>query len=634
MAKLDLRPPSGVAPGRSTERHVKDLRPAHRDLLGTLNSSTPSTLDEILARVGGKRSSVHRWLTHLVKQQYVRHLDQGGYTLDGKGQAYLRGVKSRSHDPRPRLPLPLEVRELPELHQALIELILCAAAMRYHRIASSHLAAFLLFGATQRLKTSVARIACLLAGGDLTKHILTMFMESAASSSVRRNAKGTARVREAASAPVVCLDEYSKTEGDVRRACQMYIFGESTFAGEESPVEVLATAVLTLNPPDREETVDQTPKPLPLRVATGFDGSFRRRLVMADMTRVEIPDKLKGKRVRQIEEAVKKAGPHRLPRPMFPDHVPDELVATILKRIFDKPSRLGEVNILLVAQLVAGATAYIHDKGEALRNVVWNLAVCYATLGWLRHDWREILVAEFGHDAEEDRAPEPRPQDRDEDEEEPHDPTHDETVAGLRRVRILAEELGITWDEAMRRLAQPIRPAQQPPATPDAQAADELWAAARQLGFKTADQAGVALTLGAEGSAWGVRPGDLELIARAIAQELDPESTVDEAIFGLLALLGEHGTIESAIDAARERREREASLWASKVAKVRSAVRAQELLLRDGKLMLDGIRRAIAEKRTDPNAGPIVRELEALGENAFFRRLRARTRGASPVGSD
>ncbi|MCW8140082.1 MAG: hypothetical protein KIT58_14380, partial [Planctomycetota bacterium] len=45
-----------------------------------------------------------------------------------------------------------------------------------------------------------------------------------------------------------------------------------------------------------------------------------------------------------------------------------------------------------IAQLVAGATAFRLDKAAALRNVLMNVATCYATRGWLRPDWRQALT--------------------------------------------------------------------------------------------------------------------------------------------------------------------------------------------------------------------------------------------------
>jgi hypothetical protein len=569
------------------------LGPELLDLLRALKRQTPRSLDEVHQRVGGAKSSVHNRLKRLVELGHATHIPRVGFKLTDSGKA-ARAVGAPRNEARPRLPLPPEVRRLPEVHQAVIELALCAAAGRFHGVFDDALVSLLLYGPGLKLKTLVMRIVCALAGGDPQRHVLRLFKESAASATLRRDNKGVARIRDVASAPVVGLDEYARASDDVRRACLIYVFGEAHFPeADGTTLKVLATPVIALNPPEGAD-----PKDVSLETLTGFDQAMRRRMILADLSAVEIPAALQSKAGKQIFEAVKKAGPHSLPRPTFRDHVPDELVQQALRTIFDTPDRLKEADVLMIAQLVPGATGYELDKEAATRNVLWNVATCYETRGWLRPEWRTSLAALLG--APDDQGPPERPD--------------------LKEVYAQARRLGLTWDEVMGRLSLPERLAE---CGVELKKSVELHTFLHERGLTDTKALDAALEQGLEARKLGLRPGDTTKIGRVLARDLGPEVSLEAALRGLLQALDGYDSVEAATAGAQARHEQTLAKHARELQEVRTNVLSQRQLLSDYERMLDGLRSAVAEARMKPDAGPIVKELEDLMGNAFMTRLQA-----------
>lgn len=366
-----------------------DPGPELLDLLRRLKRDTPTSLDDLVRQVGEAKSTLHLRLQRLVELDLVIHTKRVGYSLNDRGEA-MTTARPPLADPWPRLPLPSELQVLPDVHRAVIELALCAAAGRYHRVFAESLATFLLLGRGLRLKTLVMRIVVTLAGGDAKKHVLRLFKETAASATVRRSPAGAARLRSVAAAPIVGLDELARAKPEVRAATVIYTFGERDFPEpDDTMLEVLATPLIASNPPEGLDTSDPTADQ---QLVTGFDSPMRRRMMISDMNAVEIPEALKGAGGQALLAAVIAAGPHQLPKPVFPRHLPEEVVRRCLLAIFDRPERLDEVDVNMIVQFVAGATAFRLDKDAALRNVVKNVGTIYATRGWVRADWLSVLT--------------------------------------------------------------------------------------------------------------------------------------------------------------------------------------------------------------------------------------------------
>lgn len=586
-----------------------DLGPELLDLLRNLKLKTPRSLDDLHERVGGAKSSVHNRLKRLVELGHATHIPRVGFKLTDSGKA-MRAVGAPIGDARPRLPLPPEVRQLPEVHQAVIELALCAASVRFHGVFTDALASVLLYGPGLRLKTLVMRIVCALAGGDPKRHVLRLFKESAATATLRRDHRGVARIRDVAGAPVVGLDEFARARDDVRAACLVYTFGEVDFPeADGTNLQVLATPVIALNPPEGPAA-----KGVSLETLTGFDQALRRRMILADLSNVEIPAALRGQAGKKIFDAVVKAGPHTLPRPVFPDHVPDELVQKVLLAIFDTPDRIQETDVLMIAQLTAGATGFELDKAAAIRNVLWNVATCYETRGWLQAGWRTTLAALLG-------TPEAGPP------ESPDPPRltvraeNPEDRRGLKEVYAHARKLGLTWEEVMGRLSLPESLAE---CGVELKRSVELHTFLAERGLTDLESLESALEQGLEAKRLGLRPGDTTKIGRALARDLEPSVPLEEALRGLLQVLAGYDSVEAAIDGAQVRHEDLLARHVRELQEVRTAVLGQRQLLADHEAMLDGLRSAVAAARTSPSAGPIVKELEDLMGNAYFARLKAR----------
>lgn len=366
-----------------------DPGPELLDLLRRLKRDVPTSLDDLIKQVGEAKSTLHLRLQRLVEFDLVIHTKRVGYSLNDRGEAMMT-ARPPLADLWPRLPLPSELKVLPDVHRAVIELALCAAAGRYHRVFAESLATFLLLGRGLRLKTLVMRIVVTLAGGDAKKHVLRLFKETAASATVRRSPAGAARLRSVAAAPIVGLDELARAKPEVRDATVIYTFGERDFPEpDDTMLEVLATPIIASNPPDGLDTSDPTADQ---QLVTGFDSPMRRRMMISDMNEVEIPEALKGTGGQALLAAVIAAGPHQLPKPVFPRHLPEEVVRRCLLAIFDRPDRLDEVDVNMIVQFVAGATAFRLDKDAALRNVMKNVGTIYATRGWVRADWLSVLT--------------------------------------------------------------------------------------------------------------------------------------------------------------------------------------------------------------------------------------------------
>lgn len=590
------------------------LGPDQLDLLRHLDPERRRSLGDLHGTLGGPRSTVRYWLSALEDAGLVGHERQKGFFLTPAGLARRDRPQDAPIEEHPRLPLPNQVRELPEVHQALIELIVCAAAVRFHRCATSKLASFLLFGQTQRLKTAVAEVAIVLAGGQTRQQVISLFNETTASATMRRDAKGRTKLRGAAKRPVLCLDEFHEADGDVRQACFLYMFGESTLAGEDDPVEVPATTVVTMNSPTPRAGQEPT-----IEFLTGLQPSRQRRMIMANMTPVKIPERLAGTRVEEIVQQLQESGPHELPKPRHPDYVPADRVRQILTFVLNSAEHLELINSVLVARIVAGATAYLHDKEQALRNVMWNVALCYETLGWLRPDWRERMPIVLAGDVPVELQPEAEaPVDAD---AEPVtvDPVSVEVARQLTRIQRRVEELGISYDEALERIEGPR--VVERACTPEEEEAVELLRLAKRLGLDDPQRRELALRLGAEGLAYSLWPGNLKTLGRALLHHAPPGWSFADAIDHLLELLDRHGSLKQAIDAAELEDEERARRARQRLEEARRATDGQRRMAESYGELLAGLAEAIAEAKELPNAGPIVRELETLRESHWLRRL-------------
>jgi hypothetical protein len=606
------------------------------DLLQNLDHAEARSLDVMHTRVGGSKSTVHHRLSRLVEASLVKHTERVGYSLTEAGLAELDGSKGEAV-PWPQLPLPTQTRELPVLHQAVIELALCAAAGRYHGVFDDALATFALFGRGLRLKTLVMRFACTLAGADHRRQVLRLFKESAGTTSIRRNHQGSAKVRGAAGAPIVGLDEFARANADVKQACLIYVFGESEFPEPDgSFLQVKATPILALNPPEELMAIDL--KDVDLQKLTGFDSAMRRRMVLVNFSNVEIPAALQGTGGKRLLESMMKAGPFTLPRPVFPDHLPDELVRDALLALFEQPERIGETDVQMIAQLVAGATAYLEKEG-ASRNVLRNVALCYETLGWLKADWRPALAACLGAPPEGEEEIPAQPSVASSDEADMG--SNEEDMHGLREVHAYARSRGLPWAVVMKRISLPEQLAAagigleqavrsqvrlNELGLADPQRLEALVQNVREverLELEDGQRLEDLVQNGREVERLGLEAGDLTRIGQALALDVDPHMSVEDAYVHLLRLLREHASIEEGIDDARARHARDLVAQGQELAELRSAVLGQRKLMEDYAAMLDGLREAIARAKAAPNAGAIVKELDALREGRYFARLEA-----------
>jgi hypothetical protein len=322
------------------------------------------------------------------------HLGQHSIRPSGEKILSERGLLDRAPRSKPRI-LPDDVwsrlSALSEEHVRFLELVLCAVSIRWHRVYGTNLPTFAVLGEPQGGKSTVLKLAVALAGG-VKGDFIYLPKEKGQSLTVRVDARGE-RVskREVLDHPVFGGDELLKVKRQEIKDAVKYQFGygESVLSDENGELEFRCTPVLSMNP-HRAGT--------DLESRTGFseDEGEQRRTIFLDLTRVPISDGflIAGQ---DILKAIEPLCPKEPPSPAKPYADSRKRVVKTLRKILpvDRRRRLQGIDVILISQLVVGATAYGLSHEEAFRAVIWAWATVVSLLGWLVSEWRTILEVEF-----------------------------------------------------------------------------------------------------------------------------------------------------------------------------------------------------------------------------------------------
>lgn len=342
-------------------RHfTEDLLPA-RGLLGSL-----------------PRSTLYRRLGALCEDGWL-NADRHRYALTPRGIAFLAAEEAgRSGDPlkeaEDHLP---HLRLMPHpLYRAVLFLIACAISARTHRLLDQHHAGFVIFGRRLKWKTWLGRVACYLAGENPDQNVIYAPAESGRSIHARRNAAGeTVTTRDAFQSSVVVLDEFSRADPQVRRLAQLHLSGQTSYPFENEVLEAPAVPILALNPFEGQQSLEGK---------LGLDEAMLRRVVPVCVDAMEIPaDLLTEGDV--VLDKVSKLGPVEFREPEV-GWIPRAEVRSALQACLASPEHLANVDLVMVAQLAAGATAWL-SRASALRATLTAYLTVVSELGWTHADW-------------------------------------------------------------------------------------------------------------------------------------------------------------------------------------------------------------------------------------------------------
>lgn len=267
-----------------------------------------------------------------------------------------------------------------KVHRAIVELILAAIVARGDEIRKDHHPAFILFGATMKWKTWVAKFVCAVLGLDPVRTIILMTSESGRSILTRKGYGGeTVSQREVLTAPFVCFDEYHDAEISAKRLCNIYIQGEKQVSYENNILTIEPVPLLTLNPRGGEGLMEKI----------GFKEPQIRRSVVCNLDAMEIPSEVKTKG-EEILEKVRKHEPLKLPQhknQCFKYR--DDVYALLEKCLGQDIPPLVDVEMLLL--LCSGMTAFLPEK-RAVAQALYDYMTIVETLGWVQKGWQETLL--------------------------------------------------------------------------------------------------------------------------------------------------------------------------------------------------------------------------------------------------
>lgn len=381
------------------------LRPR---ILACLADRQPRSVRTLAAAVQGRRSTVGKTLDELRSERLVEGTPKG-FVITGAGLAHAAALEA-GECVRPRVPI-AALEDMPsDVHRAIAELTLGVAAVRWHELARSDHWSVVLAGEEFGLKSWLMKFVILLLGGDVDAHVLEMCAETPGAIGVRHAPGARDEAGPEASAPVIGIDEPTRSTTEVKRKIFQYLTGNVALKGRP----FRATPMLALNPPFLLRATDvpdeQIPRP-PLsnvRAWTGLDGPEQRRAVIANLQAVKIGDEWRSTKGKLILEhlATNCPFPDGPPRPTSLDDLPDQRLQTVLKAIAKTDRTWKRVNYCSAAYAVRGLTAYHLTEEQAFRCVVWNLAVIMETTESLVPDWRERLTALLRSESSGDGAAE------------------------------------------------------------------------------------------------------------------------------------------------------------------------------------------------------------------------------------
>ncbi len=468
-------------------------------------------------------------------------LNQHVITPEGEKLLAERGLLDREPRSKPRI-LSDEVwsrlSALSDAHIRFLELIQCAVAIRWHRIFTTNLPTFAVLGEPQGGKSTVLKLAIALAGGEIKTDFIYLPKEKGQSLTVRVDARGV-RVseREVLKHPVFGGDEILKSKPEIKDAVKhQFGYGESVLADENGELEFLCTPVVSMNPHKEGSTLED-------RTEFSEDQGEQRRTVFLDLTRVPISDAflIAGQDILKSIEPLGPAEPPCPPKP-YPDS--RKRVMRTLRKVVtaDRRKKLKGIDIVLISQLVVGATAYVPSQEEAFRAVIWAWATLASLLGLLVPEWSTILEVEFSKERIE----------ADEDDAEDGDSAVD--ADELTRVRVAWENVvkrvfaaGYTAEDVDRLVAYDERLKEAGSST---ETAVELDDTRRSLQFNLT-QAKNALLVRREAADVGIGLGDL----RALVQDLAADAAQTPHGYPLAeivhAIVNEHGSLSASIEKLR-----------------------------------------------------------------------------------
>ncbi len=365
-------------------RHFRDGPALARDLLDAV-----------------PRTTVYRRLAALA--------DEGLIEKDGSRYALTPAGEARLDQEQPGAPgdaLEEAERHLPHLglmphalYRAVLLLVACAVSARSHRLLGQHHAGFVLFGPRLTWKTWFGRAACLLAGVDPDRNVIYAPAESGRSIHARRNAAGeTVTTRDAFQSRVAVLDEYGRAAPQVRRLAQVHLFGQLSYPFENEQLDAPAVPVLCLNPIEGKSTLEGK---------LGLDEAMLRRVVPVSVDGAAIPAHLLTEGDVVLEQ-IASLGPATFAEPES-GWIPRNEVRIALQATLDTPERVAGIDLVMVAQLAAGATGWL-SKELAIEAVLTAYLTTVTPLGWTQPDWPLRLRDALQHsDRRATSDPEPVP---------------------------------------------------------------------------------------------------------------------------------------------------------------------------------------------------------------------------------
>jgi hypothetical protein len=221
-------------------------------------------------------------------------------------------------------------------------------------------------------------------GIDAREYVLNMGLETAGSLILRRGAKGqVVSQRQAVSQPVVGLDEFGRAKPEAVRIAKALLYGDLETPFENEMVEIRCVPIVMMNPKTSKRNAELTE-------LLGLDEGTIRRSTIADLSRLEIPENVLTEGDRLLDRA-RALGPAEFPPPRHPDWRPTAEVKRLLLVALDRPARLAEIDVTMVALLCAGLTSWL-SREDALRLGVTKYLEVVETLDWLKRDWRTSVA--------------------------------------------------------------------------------------------------------------------------------------------------------------------------------------------------------------------------------------------------
>ncbi|MFQ5883982.1 MAG: hypothetical protein ACE5IO_02665 [Thermoplasmata archaeon] len=283
------------------------------------------------------------------------------------------------------------LRYIPTKQQrAVVELILAAIVARRDEARMDHHPTFILFGATLKWKTWVAKFICYVLGLDPAKNIVLATSESGRSILTRKGYRGkTIYRRGILSSSFVCFDEFHAAELPTKRLCSIYLQGEKRVSYENDVLDIECVPLITLNPKEGENLTERI----------GFEDPQIRRSILCNVDDVVVPTnvRMKGE---EILEKVRREKPINFPtyrNSCF--EYKDAVYSLIENCIREDVLSLIDIDTLLL--LCSGMTAFLNEE-RAVAQVLYDYMTVIETLGWTEDRWYECLC-NYSHSLMKDK---------------------------------------------------------------------------------------------------------------------------------------------------------------------------------------------------------------------------------------